>query len=111
MGVCVVVIGVLLVCLKLLCDDVWGVEMMSKGKKLKVKVLCGVLDVDVKVEEGIVVDGYVDFGFERVEALTGRRKVVEVKKKKFFGGFELMDILLDVFWVVKCKGYCVLMLI
>ena len=48
--------------------------------------------------------GEVDFGFERTEALTGRRRKAEKAKSKG-GGFESMDLLPDVFRAVKRKGY------
>ena len=86
-------------------DDARGAETTSKGKKPKAKAPRGASDADAKAEEGIAADGHVDFGFERVEALTGRRKAAEAKKKKSSGGFESMDILPDVFRAVKRKGY------
>ena len=46
----------------------------------------------------------VDFGFERTEALTGRRRKAEKAKSKG-GGFESMDILPEVFRAIKRKGY------
>ena len=46
----------------------------------------------------------VDFGFERTEALTGRRRKSEKAKSKG-GGFESMDILPEVFRAIKRKGY------
>lgn len=90
---------------KPLRDDARGAETTSKGKKPKAKAPRGASDADAKAEEGIAADGHVDFGFERVEALTGRRKAAEAKKKKSSGGFESMDILPDVFRAVKRKGY------
>ena len=86
-------------------DDARGAETTSKGKKPKAKAPRGASDADAKAEEGIAADGHVDFGFERVEALTGRRKAAEAKKKKSSGGFESMEILPDVFRAVKRKGY------
>ena len=86
-------------------DDARGAETTSKGKEPKAKAPRGASDADAKAEEGIAADGHVDFGFERVEALTGRRKAAEAKKKKSSGGFESMDILPDVFRAVKRKGY------
>ncbi|EEH57834.1 uncharacterized protein MICPUCDRAFT_16058, partial [Micromonas pusilla CCMP1545] len=49
----------------------------------------------------------VDFGFERTEALTGRRLKAEKssKAKSKSGGFEAMDLLPDVFRAIKRKGY------
>ena len=46
----------------------------------------------------------IDFGFERTEALTGRRRKAEKAKAKG-GGFESMDLLPEVFRAVKRKGY------
>jgi ATP-dependent RNA helicase DDX54/DBP10 len=46
----------------------------------------------------------VDFGFERSEALTGRRKKADKGKSKG-GGFESMDIIPEVFRAIKRKGY------
>ena len=46
----------------------------------------------------------VDFGLERTEALTGRRRKSEKAKSKG-GGFESMDILPEVFRAIKRKGY------
>ena len=86
-------------------DDARGAETTSKGKKPKAKAPRAVSDAEAKAEEGVAADGHVDFGFERVEALTGRRKAAEAKKKKSSGGFESMEILPDVFRAVKRKGY------
>ena len=54
---------------------------------------------------GVEANGNVEFGFERVEALTGRRRMAESKKKKNSGGFESMEMLPEVFRAVKRKGY------
>jgi len=59
---------------------------------------------DAKADEGREAsDGSV--AFERAEALTGRRKANEAKKKKTGGGFESMEIIPEVFRAVKRKGY------
>jgi len=48
-----------------------------------------------------------EFGFERVEKLTGRRLKQEKlnKKKQKSGGFESMDLPPDIFRAIKRKGY------
>ena len=60
---------------------------------------------DAPILSGLSTDnGEVDFGFERTEALTGRRRKAEKTKGKG-GGFESMDLLPEVFRAVKRKGY------
>jgi ATP-dependent RNA helicase DDX54/DBP10 len=60
---------------------------------------------DAPILSGVSTDaGEVDFGFERTEALTGRRRKAEKAKGKG-GGFESMDLLPEVFRAVKRKGY------
>ena len=60
---------------------------------------------DAPILSGLSTDtGEVDFGFERTEALTGRRRKAEKAKGKG-GGFESMDLLPEVFRAVKRKGY------
>ena len=48
-----------------------------------------------------------EFGFERVEKLTGRRLKQEKlnKKKQKSGGFESMELPPDIFRAIKRKGY------
>ena len=61
-------------------------------------------DVKAPILSGMTtVSGEVDFGFERTEALTGRRRKAEKTKSKG-GGFESMDLLPEVFRAVKRKG-------
>ena len=62
-------------------------------------------DENATASRGVEANGNVEFGFERVEALTGRRRMAESKKKKNSGGFESMEMLPEVFRAVKRKGY------
>ena len=86
-------------------DD--GASRVKGGKAKKKGPKRDEDDAEAAMERnaGVEADGNVEFGFERVEALTGRRKTAEAKKKKQSGGFESMEMLPEVFRAVKRKGY------
>ena len=86
-------------------DDGASRAKHGKGKKKTSKRDEGDAEAEAERNAGVEADGNVEFGFERVEALTGRRKTAEAKKKKQSGGFESMEMLPEVFRAVKRKGY------
>lgn len=84
-------------------DDDASRPIASSAKNTKAKSSKKTNDASKSNDVGMEKDGHVEFA--QAEALTGRRRTLEAKKKKSSGGFESMEILPEVFRAVKRKGY------